>query len=144
MLKHHLGHFAEQCAFMPPSQPEDIVAAERELKHSLPLHLAFVLGESNGVFGEYELGLVWPLERIVKENQFFWSNSEFKKLYMPFDHVMFFGDAGNGDQFFIPLIDGNLDKQDVFVWNHEDDSRTWVAPSIPKYIEWYLDGRIKI
>ena len=144
MLKQRLGHFAEQCVFMPPAQSEDIAAAERELERSLPLALALVLNESNGVFGEYELGLVWPLERIVRDNLLFWPNREFKNLYMPFDHLLFFGDAGNGDQFFIPLIDEDLEKQDVYVWNHENDSRTWVAPSIPKYIEWWLDGSIKV
>jgi hypothetical protein len=32
----------------------------------------------------------------------------------------------------------------VFVWNHEDDSRTWVAPSLRVYLEWWLTGKIKI
>lgn len=144
MLKHHLGHIAEQCVFKPPAHMEDIAAAERELQILLPLHLASVLSETNGVFGEYELGLVWPIERIVRENKSFWSNRDFKKLYMPFNHLIFFGDAGNGDQFFIPLIDGDVHKQDVYVWNHEDDSRTWIAPSIPKFIEWWINGRIRV
>jgi hypothetical protein len=30
------------------------------------------------------------------------------------------------------------------VWNHEDDSRTWVAPNLAKYLEWWLTGRITL
>ncbi|CAI8713500.1 Alpha/beta hydrolase [Bacillus sp. IT-79MI2] len=31
-----------------------------------------------------------------------------------------------------------------YVWNHEDDSRTWVAPSLKQFIEWWSDGTISI
>ncbi|WSL80461.1 SMI1/KNR4 family protein [Kitasatospora sp. NBC_01266] len=60
---------------------------------------------------------------------------------MPFDPLLFFADAGNGDLFaLLPRIG----RPDVFVWNHEDDSRTWVAPSLAKYLEWWLTGQIKL
>jgi cell wall assembly regulator SMI1 len=123
------------CTLRPPITTEELTTAENVLQHSLPPSLLSVLNESNGLFGEYELGLIWPLERIVRDNIDFWSNQNFKKLYMPFDHLLFFGDAGNGDQFFVPLHHKLLNNEEVYVWNHEDDSRTWVAPSIYKYLD---------
>ena len=59
---------------------------------------------------------------------------------MPFDGMVFFADAGNGDQFGIALS-GN---QEVYVWNHEDDSRTWVAPTVIAYLEGWMTGGLSI
>jgi hypothetical protein len=29
---------------------------------------------------------------------------------------------------------------DVYVWDHEDDSRRWYAASLLEYLEWWLSG----
>jgi len=63
---------------------------------------------------------------------------------MPFDSLLFFADAGNGDHFSYPIQSGIIQKSDIFVWSHEDDSRTWVAPSLEKYLEWCLTGKMKV
>jgi len=64
---------------------------------------------------------------------------------MPFNHLLFFGDAGNGDQFAFSIhADGKIYRPDVFVWNHEDDSRTWIAPSLKTFFEWWSAGRISL
>ena len=44
---------------------------------------------------------------------------------------MFFADGGNGDQFFLSLSGSN----EIYVWDHESDSRTWVAPTVLGYLE---------
>ena len=64
---------------------------------------------------------------------------EFARLYMPFEPLLFFADAGNGDQFAFVIRDR---PADVFVWDHESDSRSMVAPGLATYLEWWLDGRI--
>jgi len=52
---------------------------------------------------------------------------------------LFFADAGNGDQFaLVPMTT----RPEVFAWSHEDDSRTWVAPGLAKYLDWWLTGKI--
>jgi hypothetical protein len=33
---------------------------------------------------------------------------------------------------------------DVFLWDHETDSRTMVAPRLAAFLEWYLDGRLNV
>jgi cell wall assembly regulator SMI1 len=131
-------------SFATPASEEHLKVAERELGVHLPRELRELLGESDGVQGEYELALVWPLERIVRDNLAFRANAEFAELYMPFDHLLFFADAGNGDQFAHAILAGEVRRPDVFVWNHEDDSRTWVAPDILTYLKWWLDGTLKL
>ena len=121
-----------------------IQLAERTLAAAFPDDLRGCLLESDGIEGEYGLGLVWPLERIVGDNLSFRGNAEFKELYMPFDCLLFFADAGNGDQFAFPIQAGAIRADDVFVWNHENDSRTWIAPSLSTYLEWWLCGKIVV
>jgi hypothetical protein len=111
------------------------------LGHPLPADLVALLRESDGIEGEYGAGLIWSAERIASENRTLRDDGELATLYMPFDPLLFFADAGNGDLF--ALLPG-LRRPDVFVWNHEDDSRTWVAPSLAKYLEWWLTGQITL
>ncbi|GAA4361732.1 SMI1/KNR4 family protein [Angustibacter luteus] len=68
------------------------------------------------------------------------SSPDFADLYTPFDALVFFADAGNGDQFGVAM----RANREVYVWNHENDSRTWVAPSILRYLEDTMSGQTKV
>lgn len=116
-------------------------AAERRLGQSLPDELAALLAETDGVEGDYGLGLIWPVDRIVAENLALRGDADLARLYMPFDPLLFFGDAGNGDLFALVPHTG---RPDVFAWNHENDSRIWVAPRLGTYLEWWLTGKITL
>ena len=59
---------------------------------------------------------------------------------MPFSGLVFLADAGNGDQFFLSLS-GN---QEVYVWDHENDSRTWVAPTVLVFLKAWMSGDLAI
>jgi hypothetical protein len=128
--------------FQPGATESALAEVERQLGHAIPSVLRGLLAESDGVSGEFGLGLVWPLSRIAEDNLAFRSNAEFRELYMSFDQLLFFGDAGNGDQFAFRLVSVLWDR-DIYAWNHEDDSRCWVAPSLSQYLEWLADGRIE-
>ena len=54
----------------------------------------------------------------------------------------YFADAGNGDQF--AVLSPPVDRDDVFVWNHETDDRAWVAGNVEMYLRWWLTGKIKV
>lgn len=129
-----------EATFHPPAQPEALSAAEASLGHPLPNDLRQVLGESDGIEGEYDLGLVWNAERIRRDNIEFRIYEDFRDLYMPFNGLVFFADAGNGDQFALSLT-GNCA---VYVWDHENDSRTWIAPTVMAYLEGWMTGRINV
>ena len=111
---------------------------------SFPDELISILHESNGVEGEFGLGLIWNVEKIRKDNLLFRQFSDYKDIYMPFDHLLFFADAGNGDLFAFSITNGKIQRSDVYAWNHHDDSRQWVAPSLDLYLEWWLNGKLKI
>ncbi|WP_237229253.1 SMI1/KNR4 family protein [Rubinisphaera sp. JC750] len=132
------------CHFASPATEQELATAEQQLRLELPVQLRRLLKETNGLQGEYGISLVWPVDRIVADNLLFRSTADFQQLYMPFDSLLFFADAGNGDQFAFPIQSSSIRRDDVFVWNHEDDSRTWVAPSLEKYLEWWLDGTIQV
>ncbi len=129
-----------EATFRPPAQPEGLAAAEAALGRPLPNDLSQVLAESDGIEGEYGLGLIWTLDRITTDNPVFRNDEQFRGLYMPFDGLVFFADAGNGDQFGL----SNSGNQEVYMWDHESDSRTWVAPSVMAYLEGWMTGRIKV
>ena len=124
----------------PGASRAQLDACEEVLGHPVPQELRLILAESDGIVGEYGEGLVWPVERIGRDNVVFRSEPSFRELYMPFDGLVFFADAGNGDQFFVSLRGNN----DVYWWNHEDDSRTWVAPTAMRFLERYLTGGLEV
>jgi hypothetical protein len=145
MWKELIQKLTDKCEFMAPTTADQLDAAEEKLGVKFPDDLRSLLGESDGIEGEYGLGLVWPLDRIVEDNLNFRRSENFRDIYMPFDHLLFFGDAGNGDQFAFSIhADGVIHRFDVFAWNHEDDSRNWVAPSLEIFFDWWSSGKINL
>ncbi|MFS0716331.1 SMI1/KNR4 family protein [Arthrobacter sp. 1P04PC] len=126
--------------FNAPPSPGALSACEARLGHRLPHHLRQLLEETNGIQGDYGLGLLWSAERIAEDNDRFRNSAEFLQLYMPFHGLVFFADAGNGDQFALSLS-GN---HEVYVWNHEDDSRRWVSSSVLQYLEDWMTGALTV
>jgi hypothetical protein len=144
MWRDFIQSLSRDCTFKPPCAFASLDVAQEKLQVEFPTELRALLSESDGVLGKYSLGLVWPVERIVADNLAYRGNADFRELYMPFDCLLFFGDAGNGDQFAFSICGGVIRRDDIFAWNHGDDSRTWVAPSLRTYLEWWLIGRIEL
>ena len=146
LVLHHGRVLREQIAawgqadFREPAAPEAIQTAEARLGAPLPNELRELLSETDGVVGEHGLGLVWAADRIGEDNAHFRSNPNFSDLYLPFEGLVFFSDAGNGDQFAISL----RGAQDVFMWDHEDDSRIWVASTILDFLRRRMTGELTI
>ncbi|MFE0037038.1 SMI1/KNR4 family protein [Streptomyces sp. NPDC059015] len=109
-----------------------LAEAERRLGRSLPSQLTALLMETDGMVGEYGTDVVWSLDRIVEQNLLFWSSNTFPGLYMPFDPLLFFGDNSGGDQFAFVLVP---ERPDIFVWDHETDSRLWAAGELADYLQ---------
>lgn len=80
--------------------------------------------------------IVWSVEDVRGRNQEFRTLESFKDLYRPFDHLLFFGDDGGGDQFAFPIhADGQIHKQGIFRWKHESDERVWLANCLEQFFE---------
>ncbi|MER5257378.1 SMI1/KNR4 family protein [Streptomyces sp. NPDC002855] len=119
-----------------PATSEALAEAERVLGQPLPEDLASLLRECNGVRGHYGTDVVWSAERITEENAAFRASADFTTLYMPFEPLMFFGDNSGGDQFAFIRIPP---RDDVFVWDHETDGRSWAANGLDDYLRRALE-----
>ncbi|MEW2132569.1 SMI1/KNR4 family protein [Streptomyces sp. NPDC005435] len=120
-----------EAEFRSPVRRAALVDAEHRLGGGLPDELRGLLLESDGVVGRTAVDTVWSAERIVAENLLFRTDRSFAELYMPFDALLFFGDNGGGDQF---AFVRTPERPDIFVWEHETDSRRWVARDLRDYL----------
>ena len=139
-----ISGLSEHATFAPGAVDCQIGDVESALNLVCPGALRELLLQTNGVKGEYELGLVWDLERIEQENLLFRTHPEFADLYQPFDDLLFFADAGNGDQFAFPIQSDSSCDDRVLVWDHECDDRRVVASSLKEYIQHWLDGTLTL
>ncbi|MFJ8045456.1 SMI1/KNR4 family protein [Kitasatospora sp. NPDC096147] len=121
----------KEATFRSPVQVAALADAEGRLGCQLPAELRQLLMESNGIIGRSTVGTVWPVEKIVEQNLLFRSDSSLAELYMPFGALLFFGDNGGGDQF---AFVRTPQRPDIFVWEHETDSRRWVAGDLRDYL----------
>jgi hypothetical protein len=137
--REHLLSFASDVKLRPGASPAAIAAAQSALDIRFPESLSELLLQSNGVYGRYAQ-FIWPVEEIAPQNKTF--RSGFVDDFMPFDHLLFFGDGGNGDQFAFAIHRKGISDEQVFAWNHEDDSRYWVAQRLATFAEWWLTGKI--
>ncbi|GAB3177678.1 SMI1/KNR4 family protein [Streptomyces incanus] len=137
MWKEVAAEALPEVEFRAPVDATALAEAERRLGRGLPAQLTALLMETNGMVGEYGTDVVWSLDRIVEQNLLFWSPDTFPGLYMPFDPLLFFGDNGGGDQFAFVLTP---ERPDIFVWDHENDSRLWAARELEDYLHRSLAG----
>ncbi|MGW0336890.1 SMI1/KNR4 family protein [Streptomyces sp. NPDC003011] len=114
-----------------PATEGSLSDIESRLGQQVPHTLRAFLGETDGIEANFGTELVWTSEKIMAENAAFRNNEQFRALYMPFKPLMFFGDNGGGDQFAFVRIPA---RDDVFVWDHETDSRTWISPSLESFL----------
>jgi hypothetical protein len=138
--KHLVAAVAAAAEFAPPSHETTLVAAERALQVQLPPELRELLLECDGVTADYGSGVVWSVSEIQQRNLEFRENESFRELYMPFDHLLFFGDDGGGDQFaFSVKADGKIHNPDIYRWEHETDSRSWFSSVLRQFFKYRLE-----
>src|SRR5207237_7024202 len=122
--------------FQAPATESQLAALAESIAVVLPSELRELLLESDGITADFGSGIVWPLGEIRRHNREFRENADFSELYMPFDHLLFFGEDGDGDQFaFAIQADGHIRRPDVFRWEHETDARTWYAGRLEQFFE---------
>jgi hypothetical protein len=132
-----------EAVFQAPATTKQLKAVEKELKVKLPPDLCSLLEVSNGV-AEFERG--WPVvyssERIIETNRNL--RTSFRDIFMPLDPLLFVSDASNGDYFGYSICGGKIRRSHIFVWDHEDDSRKWVAQDLSTFVKTWLNGTLSI
>ncbi|MEK4404666.1 SMI1/KNR4 family protein [Sporosarcina sp. FSL K6-6792] len=144
MWKNYIEKISKEYYFKAPATNSEITFIKKELNIELPKKLLDLLNETNGVFDKFDCPLIWSTGKIVEDNLFFRNFDDYKDIYMPFDNLMFFSDGGNGDLFGFAILNGSIQKEDIYVWNHEDDSRTWIASSLEDFIKDWITSEISI
>ena len=114
------------------SFPDD---AFNSLDAELPSDVTALLEACQGRRDRHGEALAWSVVELRARNQEMRTTPAFRGLYMPFDHLLFFGDSGNGDLFALAIdADGRVRRRDVFCWDHETDGRVWFASGPSEYI----------
>ncbi len=128
----------------PPASELALNDIEAALGVGLPPELRALLREANGIRDRYGNGIL-SAEQILQRNLEMRSDADQDDLYMPFAPLLFFADAGNGDLFGFPIQgDGNINRPDVFHWNHETDSRVWIAKDLQQFVEKWFSGQLMV
>jgi len=144
MWRNYVSSISKEYQFKAPATNEQIISIKEELNVELPQKLIELYNETNGVYGNYGISLIWSTEQIVKENLFCRTIHEYRDSMMPLDNFLFFSDAGNGDLFGYRIVNGSIQNDDIYVWNHEDDSRTVIASSLEEFIKGWVTGGISV
>jgi hypothetical protein len=114
----------------------------------LPAELEALYRQTNGIDqlsdGDKIADLIWPIERVIKTNTDYRTDPENKNIYMSFDQLLFVSDAGNGALFGYITLNGRFNHKDIYVWNPIEDSRSWIAPNLEKFIAGWIGGTITI
>ncbi|WEK56080.1 MAG: SMI1/KNR4 family protein [Candidatus Cohnella colombiensis] len=139
MWKEFISELECELSFNQPASIESINSAEIELNVQFPQTLKELLLESNGVLDEFECDALWPLERIIEENKSIRIEEQ-----ITFNNFLLFSDAGNGDLFAFSIKEGNDNNEEIYVWNHEDESREIVSTSLKDFISGWFEGTIGI
>lgn len=137
--------------FSSPASNDEFEEAENTLGIEFPNELKSLLYESNGVMEQMRVKqeeivtgyLIWPIKMIIETNMEFRSGI-YDAIYKPFDSLLFFADAGNGDQFAYTIDNHSITQTDIYAWNHESDLRKLVAPSLKFFIEERFSGKIGV
>jgi SMI1/KNR4 family protein SUKH-1 len=133
-----------ECRFRGGASDAEIQDAEQAVAVSFPDSLKELLRETDGVQGPDGLGVVWPVRRIAQDNLALRTDPRLS-AFMPVDHLLFFADAGNGDLFAFPVSKGRrIERDRVFAFDHEDDSRRLVAWNLEDYLVRWLSGSLAV
>ena len=143
MWRERVERVCSEAKFAAPASEQALNDAEAALGVALPPELRALLLESDGISDKFGDGAL-SAEQIITRNLEMRDIAD-SDLYMPFESLLCFGDAGNGDLFFYPVQgNGKINNPDVFVWNHENDSRQWVAKNLEAFVEKWYSGQLEI
>jgi hypothetical protein len=121
--------------FAHPATSREIDELAASLGHGIPDDLRALLLESNGIESPYST-LIYSTSQMAEVNNRFRTDPAMF-FRMPFDHALFFGSVGNGDEFMFPVNRDRTLNDAVFIWSHETDSREEYAIGLAHYIAKY-------
>ena len=118
-----------------PSNNEEIVAAQQELNVAFPNELKELLLELNG-----DSVLLHSLQQIIENT--IMTRRELSGCYEGLTQLLFIGGNGCGDYYSYIITDGIIVSNKIIRWEHEDNSRIFVANGLAELIEKYYTDQI--
>lgn len=109
-----------------PTSIQKINEIESIIWLSLPQDIKNIYLISNGVSLHYS-DPIWDIDTLIWLQNTMRETNAFKELYSDFSNILFFWDDWGWNYFWYKLNANWTLPWDVFIWNHENDSRTWVA-----------------
>jgi SMI1 / KNR4 family. len=122
------------CVTLNPSAAEtQIREVEEALKITLPNDIKECLSEFNG-----DNWLILSTSQIIE------INSDVRNIsgFMPLDCLLFIAGNGCGDYYGYPITGDGIKDGDLFMWDHENDNRLWVANDLEELINRYFKDEI--
>jgi SMI1 / KNR4 family (SUKH-1) len=138
--------------FYEPAQSKLFEEFKQTFKTELPDSLKSLYVQTNGVGELLKINesplligyLILKLEDLITQNLELRQNESFAELYMPFDCLLFFSNAGNGDYFGFRVLNNMIEWDEIYCWNHETDERIRVANNLFDFLTKWVKGEIKI
>ena len=123
----------EEVEFSPTCSKEKLDDSFAKLEVSPPNELIKLLENTDGFSTDFAITVLSSSD-IVETNLKYWNENFLSDIYMSFNSLLFFAEAGNGDLFAYRILEGKVSSNDIYVWNHENDSRVWVASNLKNFI----------
>ena len=136
----HEGGEPLAVSFHSPATEQALQALEREFSITLPEQLRELLLQTDGVDDEFDCPIVDGVPEIAAMNRA--ARDASHDHCMPLDHLFFVSSCyGNGDLVGYGLRRDRWPHPALFRWDHEDDSRTWLAPDLKTFLLWGFKGK---
>ena len=143
-----IGKHERRPVFHSPAELRAIIKCEKRLNVTFPTPLKNLLLQTNGVSElltttnkEIDTGyFLYSIEGILEIN----SSLRSQDFNMPLDCLLFFAGDGMGDYFGFAVVKGKVPHSRIYFWDHEDDSRQSIAPSLGYFIENWKLGKIRV
>lgn len=111
----------------PPASKEEIIRLLSSFEYPLPVELIDLLMETNGDHDRFP-----SVDGILEANGRLWSLED----YMPLTSLLFFARNGCGDYYGYAIRGDGTINGDIYFWDHEYDSRVWVACGLDMFFEY--------
>ncbi|WP_221091434.1 SMI1/KNR4 family protein [Deinococcus aquaedulcis] len=142
MWRHFLQELGLHLADCAPASPAAIEHLEHAFELVLPEDLKSLLLEVGALSGSYGEGMLWSPHEMEEQNRVMRQRPQFGSLYMPFEGLFFIGDLGNGDLIGLRVLQGEVEANNVFRWDHESDSRWNIQLDLKGYLQAAATGNI--
>lgn len=139
MYRETLENYAKENKWVkiqPPAQMQDIKKAEEYVGHPFPDELVKLLLELNG-----DKWLILSTEEIIETA--FNTREYLSECYEDIQNHIFFAGNGCGDYYCYNVsVDGIVEEENIYIWEHEDNVCRLVAKNIEEMIRRYINDEI--